>query len=272
MLKGKGSISSMRHHGTDAAFDEHAEHDGAVATAKKATGEYPHYDNFHYSADGHGGHVSKESFFKEGLAMSMFDDFEDIAESVASMESELADMPNTLAVPSEDARLDQAEEALAAAMLVRDLATSDELAELAEDFTAMGEVSDAAQIAMERTIVRLDRDARFRHLRKANTLSLARKANHPKFRKLMTIWKIERQLEGELDQIYRTKATSLARQQIKNYAANGKKKIQRVNPSNEVGKGRVAGKIAQRAVNATKSKFGREQTAVDHSKSTPKER
>lgn len=267
MLKKEGrTLSSERHHGTVRSFDDSAEHDGAVKTAKKASSEYPHYDNFYYAA-GHGGKISKE-----GLAMSMFDDFEDIAESVASMESELADMPNTLAVPPEDARLDQAEEALAAAMLVRDLATSDELAELAEDLTAMGEVSDAAQIAMERTIVRLDRDARFRHLRKANTLSLARKANHPKFRKLMTIWKIERQLEGELDQIYRTKATSLARQQIKNYAANGKKKIQRVNPSNEVGKGRVSGKIAQRAVNATKGKFGKAMDAVDHNSNTPREK
>jgi hypothetical protein len=263
MPKSEEVLSSERQKSDTRAFDDHAEHAGAVKVAKRASVGYPHTDNFYYQA-GTGGIVPHEKIFKEGFAM--FDDFEDIAESVASMESELADMPNALAAPSEDARLDQAEEALAAAMLVRDLATSDELAELAEDYTAMGEVSDAAQIAMERTIVRLDRDARFRHLRKANTLSLARKANHPKFRKLMTIWKIERQLEGELDQIYRTKATSLARQQIKNYAANGKKKLARVNPSNEVGKGRVSGKIAQRAVNATKGKFGKEQLAVDHAK------
>lgn len=146
-----------------------------------------------------------------------------------------------------------AEERFIASMLLREFASPAELAELAEDAQDMADISDDMGIAMERTIVRLDRNARKRHLRKANTLALARKANHPKWRKLMTIWKMERQLEGELDRIYGNKASQLANVQIRNYAANGIKKIGKQYPSTTVGKGRVAGSVAQRAVsNANK--------------------
>lgn len=190
------------------------------------------------------------SLEQDMLMLEGVDDIPELDDDVNSAGEKLGPMGK------EDDVVDQAEEAFIAAMLLREFASPAELEELAESYDDMAEISDDMGIAMERTIVRLDRGARLRHLRKANTLTLARKANHAKFRKLMTIWKIERQLEGELDRIYGNKASQLARQQIKNYAANGIKKIKKAYPATAVGKGRVSSNIAQRAVAKTKKMFG----------------
>ena len=158
---------------------------------------------------------------------------------------------------------DMVDEAVFAAAALQDLASSAEINELAASTEAMDDISDMFGIAMERTIVRLDRNARFKHLRKANTLSLARKDMHPKFKKLLTIWKMERALEGDLDRIYRNKATQLAKQQIKNYAANGIKRIPKAYPDTTVGKGKPSGAIAQRAKHQADKMFGSKKTSVD---------
>jgi uncharacterized membrane-anchored protein YjiN (DUF445 family) len=142
---------------------------------------------------------------------------------------------------------DVAESAVFAAAALQDLASSAEINELAASTEAMDDISDMMGIAMERTIVKLDRNARFKHLRKAITLHLARKEMHPKYKKLLTIWKMERALEGDLDKIYRNKATQLAKQQIKNYAANGVKRIPKAYPETAVGKGKPSTAVAQRA-------------------------
>ena len=165
-----------------------------------------------------------------------------------------------------DDPFDVAEEAVFAAAALQDLASSAEINELASSTEAMSDISDMMGIAMERTIVRLDRNARFKHLRKANTLSLARKDMHPKFKKLLTVWKMERALEGELDRIYRNKATQLAKQQIKNYAANGIKRIPKAYPDTTVGKGKPSGAIAQRAKTQADKMFGSKKASVDAKK------
>ena len=143
--------------------------------------------------------------------------------------------------------ISQAEENFIAACALADLTTVDERADLTTSLEDMQDIGEMMGIAMERTIVRLDRKARFNHLIKANNLTLARKDNHPKYRKLLTLWKMERAIETDLDRIYRTKSTQMAREQIKNYAANGIKKIPKQNPATIVGKKKVASKVAQRA-------------------------
>ena len=158
--------------------------------------------------------------------------------------------------------LSQAEESFVAACALADLTTVDERADLVtslEDMQAMGEMMG---IAMERTIVRLDKKARFNHLIKANNLNLARKDNHPKYRKLLTLWKMERAIEGDLDRIYRTKSTAMAKQQIKNYAANGIKRLPKPNSSTVVGKKKVSSKIAQRAKASADRFFSKSRTNV----------
>ena len=161
---------------------------------------------------------------------------------------------------------DAAEEAVLAAAALQDLASSAEINELASSTEAMNDISDMMGIAMERTIVRLDRNARFKHLRKANTLHLARKDMHPKYKKLLTIWKMERSLESDLDRIYRNKATQLAKHQIKNYAANGVKRIPKAYPETVVGKGKASTAVAQRAKHQADKMFGSKRTSVDSRK------
>ena len=176
----------------------------------------------------------------------------------------LGDIEESMGVTDADAQaLDIADEAICAAAFLQDIASGAELAELAESAEAMGDISDMMGIAMERTIVKLDRNARFKHLRKANTLNLARKDMHPKYKKLLTIWKLERALEDDLDRIYRNPATKLARTQIKNYAANGVKKIQKAYPETVVGKGKPSTAVAQRAKNQADRMFGSKRTSVD---------
>ena len=156
-----------------------------------------------------------------------------------------------------------AEESILATAALQDLASSAEINEIAESYDEMADISNMMGIAMERTIVKLDRNARFKHLRKANTLNLARQEMHPKYKKLLTIWKMERALEGDLDRIYRNKATKLARTQIRNYAANGVKKIAKAYPETAVGKGKASSKVAQRAKNQADKMFGQKKTSVD---------
>ena len=198
--------------------------------------------------------------------MDMFDDLETL-EEMASLEDigESIDVPQDDEEPQEHEadEFSAADEAVIAAAFLQDLASGAEISELASSYEAMNDISDMMGIAMERTIVRLDKNARFKYLRKANTLNLARKDMHPKFKKLLTVWKMERALEGELDRIYRNKATQLARQQIKNYAANGIKKIAKAYPDTVVGKGKPSTAVAQRAKHQADKMFGSKRTSVD---------
>ena len=160
--------------------------------------------------------------------------------------------------------ISQAEESFVAACALADLTTVDERADLVTSLEDMQAMGDMMGIAMERTIVRLDRKSRFNHLIKANTLNLARKDNHPKYKKLLTLWKMERAIEGDLDRIYRTKSTAMAKQQIKNYAANGIKRIPKQNSSTIVGKKKVSGKVAQRAKASADRFFSKSRTSGTH--------
>lgn len=193
---------------------------------------------------------------------SMFDVMDE-----ASLESVLGDINTELDMDGTsesyiDSELDAASDQIAAEAALMDLASGAEIEELATSMEDMHDVSDMMGIAMEKTIVRLDRNARLKHLRKANVLNLARKDNHAKFRKLMTVWKMERALEKELDTIYRQKADVLARKQIQNYAANGVKKINKAYPNTAVGKGRVSGKVAVRAKAQADKFFNKPKTSV----------
>ena len=148
-----------------------------------------------------------------------------------------------------------AEETTLATCAFIDLTPADEISEASESFSEQTELSSLFGVAMERTIVRLDRKDRMRHLTKAATLQAARKANDPKFKKLMTLWKMERAIEAEFDRKYRSQAIKIANEKIKQYNSNGIRKMQKPNQSTIVGKGKVSTQVAQRAVNQSKRMF-----------------
>jgi hypothetical protein len=165
-----------------------------------------------------------------------------------------------------DGLIEAAEESICANAYLMDIASQDEICDIAESYDEMDNISELMGMAMETSIVRLDRKSRLKHLRKANVLNLARKSNNAKYKKLLTIWKMERSLESDLDRIYRNKATQLAKHQIKNYAANGVKRIPKAYPETVVGKGKPSTAVAQRAKHQADKMFGSKRTSVDSRK------
>ena len=161
-----------------------------------------------------------------------------------------------------DGLIEAAEESICANAYLMDIASQDEICDIAESYDEMDNISELMGMAMETSIVRLDRKSRLKHLRKANVLNLARKSNNAKYKKLLTVWKMERELESDLDKIYGAKASTLANQQIRNWATNGVKKIPKAYPDTVVGKGKPSSQVAQRAVNQGKKFFNPKRTMV----------
>ena len=145
------------------------------------------------------------------------------------------------------------EEALACSALM-DIASESDIEEIAASTEAMEDVSEMMGIAMERTIVRLDRKARLRHLSKQSELDAARLANDPNYKKLLKIWQLERTLEKKIHLRWGNKGKQIAMKKIKDYASNGKR-IAKPNPSTVSFKGKVSGRVAQNAVNKSKAMF-----------------
>lgn len=71
----------------------------------------------------------------------------------------------------------------------------------------------------ERTIVRLDKGSRRKQLMKVSVLTIARQKKDPLYKKLATVWKMERQLEAKLYKKYE----AAAKQRTNKYIQNAKK-------------------------------------------------
>jgi hypothetical protein len=160
-------------------------------------------------------------------------------------------------IPSDDEDAeddDEVEEATFAALFLNEFATPDEIQAMAESYDEMATLSENMGVAMEKVIVKMDKKSRLTHLQKAAVFKLANAANDPKYRKLLTLWKQERQIEAYLNKKYASKASKIAKAKIKNYTATGLKKVAG-DPKKEVGKGKIADKVAARAVEQTKKSF-----------------
>ena len=79
-------------------------------------------------------------------------------------------------------------------------------------------------ILCERTIVRLDKHAKKSKAEKMAEFQIAKEKNDRDFKKLMTIWKLERFLEEKIHKRYGAQAKTLAKQKMK-AAKNTKSKI-----------------------------------------------
>lgn len=90
---------------------------------------------------------------------------------------------------------------------------------------ATGEVTEMLQTGFvsESTLVRLDKKARISQLQKAAVFTLAREKGDPKFKKLMTVWKMERRLESDLMKKYGNEGMRRAKRHAQqNYRQRGK--------------------------------------------------
>ena len=164
--------------------------------------------------------------------------------------------PEDIPSDDEDAEDDdeEVEESTFAALFLNEFATPDEIQAMAESYDEMATLSENMGVAMEKVIVKMDKKSRLTHLQKAAVFKLANAANDPKYRKLLTLWKQERQIEAYLSKKYASKASKIAKAKIKNYTATGLKKVAG-DPKKEVGKGKIADKVAARAVEQTKKSF-----------------
>ena len=100
---------------------------------------------------------------------------------------------------------------------VKEEFTPDEMSMFLENQT---EVDDAISnnILMEKTIVRLDKKAKLSKARKMAVFTIAKEKNDPKFKKLLTVWKMERFLEDYLDKKYGNEASRRAKKAVTNSA------------------------------------------------------
>ena len=154
----------------------------------------------------------------------------------------------------EEKDLDAADEASLAYAALMDLSSPAEISEIVESYEEQSNLSSTFGVAMEKNIVRLDRQARYTHLSTQAAFNLARANNDPNMKKLMKLWAMEKILEKKIQSRWGSKARKIANVKIRDYAANGKR-IAKPNPSTLSGKKNVTGAIAQRAVNSAKRMF-----------------
>ena len=192
-----------------------------------------------------------EDVFENDLEFSQ----ESVDEELANIDEELNQDTDSSADnnDSSNSNPDAAEEALAAAYLL-DIADEADISALASSVEEMADISNLMGVAMERTIVRFDRAARFKHLTKQAELNAARAKNDPLYRKLVKLWTMERALEKQIAQKYASQGRKIATQRIKQYAANGKR-IVKPHPSTVSYKDKVSTKIGKKAVANSRKLF-----------------
>lgn len=101
---------------------------------------------------------------------------------------------------------------------------TDDLESLLEDThdiaTAISE-----NIVLEKSIVRLDKQAKLSKARKMAIFAIAKEKKDPKFKKLITIWKWERFIETYLDKKYGNEAMRRAKKTVSNAAKSNSKMV-----------------------------------------------
>lgn len=118
-------------------------------------------------------------------------------------------------------------ETQAAALIVEcailDTYSNEELESIVENTYDIGKAVNEEYLE-ERTIVRLDKVAKRNKAEKMAVFQIAKQKKDRDFKKLLTIWKLERFLEAKLEKRYAAQAKTLAKKTLKN-AAQSKSKV-----------------------------------------------
>lgn len=104
-------------------------------------------------------------------------------------------------------------------------------AEEIESFLSNSEEIDAAlneEIVTERTLVRLDKSARINQQQKVAVFTIAKEKNDPKFKKLVTVWRMERMLEDDLFKKYGNEGLRRAKKNVQKQTVSGSSFVKRV--------------------------------------------
>lgn len=104
--------------------------------------------------------------------------------------------------------------------------SNEEIETLTENTYDLGKAVNE-DILVERSIVRLDKQAKKNKAFKMAVFQIAKEKNDRDFKKLMTIWKLERFLEGKLVKRYSAQAEQLAKKTLKKAKNTKSKAVQK---------------------------------------------
>lgn len=119
------------------------------------------------------------------------------------------------------------DDALIMEAAIMDVMTNDQI-EMALENTTDVNIAVNQEIVQERTIVRLDKKAKKSKAEKMAVFTIAREKKDPDFKKLLTVWKLERFLEAKLEKKYGSKAKMRAKETLKNAAKSKSKMVKDV--------------------------------------------
>ena len=97
---------------------------------------------------------------------------------------------------------------------ILDTFSSEEIENLTENTYDLGKAINE-DILVERSIVRLDKEAKKNKAYKMAIFQIAKEKNDRDFKKLLTLWKLERFIEAKLEKRYSAQAKQLAKQAMK---------------------------------------------------------
>lgn len=118
----------------------------------------------------------------------------------------------------EEQNIDERIKRVATPLLIQDELSDDEEVNMFKESVDTDVAMDEGYFT-ERTIVRFDKRARRSQLKKVAVFAIAKEKNDVLYRKLVTIWKLERKLEAMLCKKYNTQAEA----KVKKYIADAKK-------------------------------------------------
>jgi hypothetical protein len=97
---------------------------------------------------------------------------------------------------------------------IRENCTPEEIADFVADPNA---TSDAVLegVLLEKNIVRLDKKAKLQNAYKTAIFTVAKEHNDRDYKKLVTVWKMERALEAKLEKKYKNEAMKRAKEMVK---------------------------------------------------------
>lgn len=131
--------------------------------------------------------------------------------------------------------LDMEESNEASAMIIEaamlDAYSTEELNNLVENYVNDLDKAVNEDILMEKSIIRLDKAAKKSKAEKMATFQIAKEKKDRDFKKLLTVWKLERFLENKLTKRYGAQAKTLAKKKMKDSSKSKSKSV-----SNAAGK------------------------------------
>lgn len=119
--------------------------------------------------------------------------------------------------PEESQHVDDVMNSVATPMLISDELSEDEIKEFVEGVDS--DIAVAEGFLTERTIVRFDKNAKKAQLYEVAIAAVAREKKDPLYRKLETVYKMERVLKAKLRKKYHSQANA----KVKEYLARAKK-------------------------------------------------